>query len=245
MLGRSCSLERLAGRRPGSRPRVTGSAASPERAAQAAAGIANSAFSPEYRTTSFDGLPRAAEKKRSMRRRALERVVALHHGGLVALGPRDALAPMRITWASLERSEPLGLSRSSVSSRHGGQLVAVGEQDRRADRAARPGPRRRRRLPVVLVHEHHGGRAGRSRRWRGTPRWPPRRRRPRRPRRPRGSCSWWRVDGKPSFSAASSSSACAPSWRRAVLLVAERAAARAPRPAAGLRRGRRRRRGAL
>jgi hypothetical protein len=65
MLGRSCSRSALRTGAGTDSPRI-GSTAFPERAAQAAAGIANSGLSPDTTTTFFDGSPRAAEKKRSI-----------------------------------------------------------------------------------------------------------------------------------------------------------------------------------
>ena len=60
----------------------TGSAASPERAAQAAAGIAHSGWSAEYRTTSADGAARAAETKRSIAAARSNGVSPCDHRGL-------------------------------------------------------------------------------------------------------------------------------------------------------------------
>ena len=63
---------------------------------------------------SLDGLPCAAEKKRSME-------AARAYGSLpsttAVLKPsgRATSGPIRITWASSERSEPFGSSRSRVS----------------------------------------------------------------------------------------------------------------------------------
>ena len=65
MFGFSCSRSALRVA-AGTEPLRVSSTESPERAAQAAAGIANSACSPEATTTFLDGLPLAAEKKRSM-----------------------------------------------------------------------------------------------------------------------------------------------------------------------------------
>jgi hypothetical protein len=62
-LSRAASALRVAA---GTLSRWVSSTASPERAAHAAAGIANSACSPDTTTTFFDGSPRAAEKKRSI-----------------------------------------------------------------------------------------------------------------------------------------------------------------------------------
>ena len=94
----------------------TGSAASPERAAQAAAGIAHSDWSAENRTTSLDGRPRAAERKRSI---AAARSNSVSPAISAVLKPdgRATSGPTRITWASWgRRSDPCGPSRSSTSS---------------------------------------------------------------------------------------------------------------------------------
>ena len=93
---------------------------------------------------------------------ALERVVALDDGGLEARrgGPRPA--PIRITCASLDRSEPLGSRRSSVSS------VTAGRSSPSDSSSGAPigGPARTaggdRRLPVLRVDEHDRGRAVRA-----------------------------------------------------------------------------------
>ena len=64
---------------------------------------------------SFDGSPRAAEKKRSMAAARANGFRPFTTAGLKPSG-RATSGPMRMTCASLERSEPLGCSRSSVSS---------------------------------------------------------------------------------------------------------------------------------
>src|SRR5215218_5450649 len=72
---------------------------SPERAAQAAAGIAYAACSPEATITCGDGLPRIAVKKRSI-------AAAVAYGSAAVILPlfmpegAGGLGPMRITWAS-------------------------------------------------------------------------------------------------------------------------------------------------
>ena len=122
-----------------------------------------------------------------------------------------ASAPMRITCASLDRSEPFGFSRSSTSCVTAGSSPPSREQDRRADRAAREHRGRDRRSPSRPCRRAPRRSGGRSRPWRGRARWPRRRRRQRRRCRPPGRCCWVAVEGKPSFSAACSSSALAPS----------------------------------
>ena len=98
---------------------------------------------------------------------------------------------------------PAGRSSPSVS-RIGAPIAPAGEH-RRRDPA----------LPVVLVHEHDRGRAGWRRRWPGRPRSPLRRRPRSGRRRPPGRCWAWRVMGKPSLTAASSSADCRAELRRA------------------------------
>src|SRR5919202_5521272 len=99
---------------PGTELRLTGRTLSPPREAQAAAGTANSAFSPDTASTSGDALPRTAEKKRSI---AAARSYWSEPGMTAVRKPegRAVLSPTRITCASFERSEPLGFSRPSVS----------------------------------------------------------------------------------------------------------------------------------
>src|SRR3954454_3314565 len=80
---------------------------SPDRAAQAAAGIANGACSPEATITCGDGLPRIAVKKRSI-------AAAVAYGSVAAILPlfnpdgAGGFGPMRITCASRARSDPFG-----------------------------------------------------------------------------------------------------------------------------------------
>ena len=139
-------------------------------------------------------LARARPRRSGRSRRALERVVALDQGGLVAGRPghvgadADHLGVLREVGA-------LGLQPLEHVLGHGGQVAAVGEQDRRADRAAR-----RARTPRPPSPSRPGPRArprwgGRGRRWPGRAR-PPRRRRPR-PRRcrRRGWCCGSRSRG--------------------------------------------------
>ena len=111
--------------------------------------------------------------------------------------------PTRMTWAPPAALEPVGSSASSAASVAGGQVGAVGEQHRRADRGG---------------HEHRGQPARRASRARrrarrpaaglrasapGTRRGRRRRRRRSRRRRRRASCSWSRRPGspRPSFAA--------------------------------------------
>ena len=184
------------------------------------------------RPRSADGLPLAEEEKRSIAAAALVRVLALDQRGLEARRARAGSSPIRITWASFERSEPFGLSRSSVSSVTGGSSspsvsrigapIGLPLSTDAADRA----------LPVVLVDERDRGRARGLARWPGRRRWPRRRRRRSGRRRPRGWCSSWRVEGKPSLAAASSSSDLVPSWGGVAVVVAQAAAGRGRRAAA-------------
>ena len=64
---------------------------------------------------SFEGSPRAAEKKRSIAAARSNGVLPSTTAVRKPSG-RGTSGPSRITWASSERSEPLGSSRSSVSS---------------------------------------------------------------------------------------------------------------------------------
>src|SRR3954471_16216111 len=111
--GLSCSLSAFL-IAPGPDSRLTGRTESPERAPQAPAGIAHSARSPETITTLPEGFPLAAEKKRSI---AAARSYASSPSTTALRKPdgRPVPRPMRMTWASLERSDPLGFSRSIVS----------------------------------------------------------------------------------------------------------------------------------
>ena len=152
---------------------------------------------------------------------ALVGVLALDHRGLEPARAWAGLSPIRITCASLERSEPLGLSRSSVSALADGQVAAVGEQEGRPDGAGR---------------EHRG----RSRRPASPPCRPARRR----------SGGWTgRGAGKTALATPAASAAASPPPTRIVFLVADGREAelgrgllvvRAGPAAAG---GRRRRRG--
>src|SRR4051794_17138289 len=93
--------------------RLTNRTASPERAAQAAAGIANSGFSPEATTTSDDGFPRATLVKWST-------FAAIWYGSspfttvLLSLPGGGVLSPTRIAWVPLGTVIPFGFRRSSV-----------------------------------------------------------------------------------------------------------------------------------
>src|SRR3954465_15720942 len=154
---------------PGTDSRLTGSTVSPALAAQATAGTAHSARSPETITTFADGFPLAAEKKRSMAAArsyaSLPSITALRK----PVG-RPVSRPMRITWASFDRSEPLGLRRSRVScvtggggpparggaGGRGGRRPAGGGGRGGAGRAPRENTARPARLPVVLVDQHRG-----------------------------------------------------------------------------------------
>src|SRR4051812_35964323 len=113
MLGLECWRRALA-TGAGTESRFTGRRASPERAPHAAAGIANSDRSPENTSTLVEGLPRAAEWKRSM-------AAARWYGSLpsitAVLKPlgRAMSLPIRITWASFDRSDPFGWMWFSVS----------------------------------------------------------------------------------------------------------------------------------
>ena len=99
--------------------RSTSSTESPELAAQAAAGIAYSACSPETTTTFAEGSPLAEEAKRSI---AAARSYGSSPSIRAVLKPlgRAGFVPIRITCASLARSEPFGSRRSSASSVIGG-----------------------------------------------------------------------------------------------------------------------------
>ena len=140
----------------GTESRLVSSTESPEREAQAAAGMANSGFSPEATTTLALGLPRAAEKKRSI---DAARSYSSLPSSTAVLKPsgRAGLSPMRMTCASLDRSEPVGLRRLSVSS------VTAGSSSPSEIRIGAPMGRElstgagHAGLPVVLVHQHHGG----------------------------------------------------------------------------------------
>ena len=157
MLGSGWALIALAVA-AGMESRLVSSTESPERAAQAAAGMANSGFSPDATTTLALGFPRAAEKKRSI---AAARSYSSSPSSTAVLKPsgRAGLSPIRITWASLDRSEPVGLRRLSVSSVTAGSSspseIRIGAPIGRAasTEAAHAA------LPVVLVHQHHRGRA--------------------------------------------------------------------------------------
>src|SRR3954454_23482952 len=106
----------------GTRLRFVNSTESPERAAQAAAGIAYGACSPEATITCGDGLPRIAVKKRSI-------AAAVAYGSAPAILPlfkpdgAGALGPMRITCASRAKSAPDGLSRLSTSEVAAGRVL--------------------------------------------------------------------------------------------------------------------------
>ena len=135
------------------------STASPERAAQAAAGIANSALLARVRrTTSADGLARARPRRSGRSRRRARRgrrprspPSCSRSGAAALVADADHLRVLRQVGAARLRGW------SSVSAVTAGRSLAVGEQDRRADRRARQHGGRDRGLPVVLVHEHHGG----------------------------------------------------------------------------------------
>src|SRR5215212_2022204 len=99
--------------------RFVKSTESPDRAAQAAAGIAYGASWPEATITCGDGLPRIAVKKRSM-------AAAVAYGSAAEIFPlfipggAGGLDPIRITWTSRARLAPRGFSRAITSD------VAVG-----------------------------------------------------------------------------------------------------------------------
>src|SRR4051795_11743780 len=105
----------------GTRLRFVNSTESPERAAQAAAGIAYGACSPEATITCGDGLPRIAVKKRST-------AAAVAYGSVPVILPlfipdgADGLVPMRMTCASRAKSAPTGLRRSIASEVAAGSL---------------------------------------------------------------------------------------------------------------------------
>ena len=80
MFGRSWAGQRALGGGRDLVLRLTNRIESPERAAQAAAGIAYGARSPVVTITSADGLPLAAEKKRSTAAASLVRVLAAQTG---------------------------------------------------------------------------------------------------------------------------------------------------------------------
>ncbi len=135
----------------------TGRAASPERAAQAAAGMANAASLARVehhvvRRPPARGREEAVHRRRPARRRRRPPP----RRSCSPLG-RATSSPTRITCASFARSDPRGSSRSSVSA------VAAGRElpsDRRMG-APIGGPDEHGGghggLPVVLVHEHHRG----------------------------------------------------------------------------------------
>ena len=89
-------------------------------------------------------------------RGALVGIVALQDGGLEAVGPGGLVAdPDHLRVLGQVRAG--GLEPLERVLGHGGQLVAVGDQDRRADRARGQHRGGHARLPVVLVHQHDGG----------------------------------------------------------------------------------------
>src|SRR5256885_10240334 len=104
MSGRSCALIARAVA-DGRLLRLAKSTESPERAAHAAAGIANADCSPDATITCGDGFPRSAVKKRSI-------AAAVAYGSepeilpLFRPGGAGGFVPMRITCASLARSAP-------------------------------------------------------------------------------------------------------------------------------------------
>src|SRR3954471_16936255 len=118
MFGFSCwvSAVRVAA---GIESRLTNSTASPDRPAQAAAGIAYSGRSPDVTITSGDGLPRATLAKWS--------TAALSSYGslplitvLLRLPGLAVLSPTTIAWAGLGSVMPFGRRRPSVCAVTGG-----------------------------------------------------------------------------------------------------------------------------
>ena len=166
---------------------------SPALAAHAAAGMANSGALEGATTTARVGAPAAA-------------VWSLSIAWASAAGSAPSTSELRRPFglAVLPIADHLrlaGLLRAGRAElverglRRLGQLVAVGEQDRRAQRAAHQLGGGDRRAPVLDVDERDGGRAGCRASARGRSPGPrPRRWRPRR-RRPRASCSSWRSRG--------------------------------------------------
>src|SRR5919204_2427388 len=99
----------------------TNSTLSPERAAHAAAGMANPGCSPLVTTTSPLGLARATEKKRSIPDATS---YTSPPGTMAVLYPDTwaALSPMRMIWAFWARGEPAGLRRLRASLDTAGSL---------------------------------------------------------------------------------------------------------------------------
>ena len=190
----------------------TGSTASPERAAHAAAGIANSRL---LRRVEHHVVGRASRVRRRRSGRSRRRAANGSSPSISAVlkpSGRAASAPIADHLGVLRQVRALRLQprRARPRSPRAGRLPSR-EQDRRADRRAGQHRARRSPLPVVLVDQHDGGRAvavarGGVERARhaggvGDAASPP----------PTRVVLRVAVDGKPSFSAACSSSPFTPS----------------------------------
>ena len=160
MPGLLVPADRRGGSRAGSSLRSVNSTASPDFAAQAAAGIANCGSSADTITTFCDGSP--ADVGRGARRSpaaSVERVLA-------GDAPRCAASPGARAVADLDRLRPAerpGAGRPQRVERGRGGLrhvAAVGEQDRRAQRRRHQHGGGDAGAPVAAVDERHGPRPG-------------------------------------------------------------------------------------
>ena len=178
MRGRSCRADRLRGRARAATSRSVNSTASPDFAAQEAAGIAKLGSSAETIRTFGDGRPATSVANASMAAASLTGSPPEMRRARRSPGAR---APSDLDRLRAARGRGAGRAEGVEGGRGGArQVPAVGEQDRGTQR---PGHQRGggdAGAPVVLVDERHGARP------RAAGLRPDRRRSPARPRRRRG-----------------------------------------------------------